>query len=203
MAEDRALILVWLIGSNMCFVAVFCFVLILAGCSKSSVTAPLTMQSAVPISVVPSSARGPAQIFTATYQDPKGGSHIAKAALSVMTNNVQPGSKSGWSTNECLIRFDLTQNAIWLAPNMGGTWGYHPVVAGSSSTLSNSQCTVMASGSSARTLGNIAIVSFKVKFAPEFAGEKQLFLQCADISGKWSANYQQPFGSFTVATPPL
>jgi hypothetical protein len=187
----------------MRFVVVFCFVLILYGCSKSWIAAPLTMQSAVPISVVPSSARGPAQIFIATYQDPKGGSHIAKAALSVMASNVQPGSKSGWSTNECLIRFDLTQNAIWLAPNMGGTWGYHPIVAGSSSTLSNSQCTVMASGSSARTLGNMAIVSFKVKFAPEFVGEKQLFLQCADINGKWSANYQQPFGSFTVATPPL
>jgi hypothetical protein len=187
----------------MRFVVACCLTLVLAGCSKPWIAAPLTMQSAVPVSVTTSSGSGSTQIFTATYRDPKGGSHIAKATLSVMASSVQPGSRPGWSTNGCLIRFDLVQNAIWLAPNMGGTWGYHPIVAGSSSTLSNSKCTVMASGSSARTLGDTIIVNFEVNFAPEFAGKKQLYLQCADASGKWSANYQQPFGSFTVATPPL
>jgi hypothetical protein len=44
-------------------------------------------------------------------------------------------------------------------------------------------------------------VSFEVKFAPEFAGEKQLYLQSGDVNDKWSANYQQPFGSFTVVVP--
>jgi hypothetical protein len=187
----------------MRFVVAYCLTLVLAGCSKSWTAAPLTMQSAVPVSVAPSSGRGSTQIFTATYRDPKGGSHIAKATLSIMASNVPPGGRPGWSTNGCLIRFDPAQNAIWLAPNMGGTWGYHPIVAGSSSTLSNSQCTVMASGSSARTLGNMVIVNFEVSFAPEFAGEKQLYLQCADVGDRWSANYQRPFGSFTVATPPL
>jgi len=173
--------------------------LLFTGCSKSWVATPLTMQSAVPVSVSPSLGRGSVQLFTATYQDSRGGSDIAKAALSVMASNIQPGSRAGWSANECLVRFDLAKNIIWLAPNMGGTWGYHPIIAGSSSTLSNSQCTVMASGSAARTLGNTATVSFEMKFAPEFAGEKQIYLQSADVSGKWSANYQQPFGSFTVA----
>jgi hypothetical protein len=187
----------------MRFVVACCLTIVLAGCSKLWIAAPLTMQSAIPVSVTPSSGSGSTQIFTATYLDPKGGSHIAKATLSVIASSVQPGSKLGWSTNGCLIRFDLTQNAIWLAPNMGGTWGYHPIVAGLSSTLSNSQCTVMASGSSARALGNMVIVNFEVNFAPEFTGKKQLYLQCADVSGKRSANYQRPFGSFTVATPPL
>jgi hypothetical protein len=183
----------------MRFLVALFFSLILEGCSKSQIAAPLTMKSAVPVSVSPSSGSGSAQMFTATYQDPRGGSHIAKAALSVMGNNVRPGGKSGWSTNECLLRIDLAKNAIWLVPNMGGTWGYHPIVAGSSSTLSNSQCTVLASGSSARILGNTVTVSFEVKFAPDFAGEKQIYLQSADVDGKWSANYQQQFGSFTVA----
>lgn len=185
----------------MRLIVALCLTLALTGCSKSWIAAPLTMQSAVPVSVAPSSGNGPTQVFTATYQDPKGGSHIANAVLSVMANSVRPGGRSGWSTNECLMRFDLAKNTIWLAPNMGGTWGYHPIVAGSSSALSNSQCTVMASGSSARTLGNMVTVSFEVKFAPEFAGEKQLYLQSGDVNDKWSANYQQPFGSFTVVVP--
>jgi hypothetical protein len=182
------------------FVAL-CLTLLIAGCSKSRTSSSLTMQSAVPVSVTPSSGNGTAQVFTATYQDPKGGSHIAKAALSVMASNVQPGGRSGWSTNQCLLRFDLARNAIWLVPNMGGTWGYHSIIAGSSSELSNSQCTVMGSGSSAHTHGNMVTVSFEVKFTPGFAGEKQLYLQSADVNDKWSANYQQPFGSFTVAAP--
>jgi hypothetical protein len=173
--------------------------LILAGCAKFWTAAPLTMKSAVPVSVSPSSGGGSTQMFTATYQDLKGGPHIANATLSVMKNNVRPGGQTGWSINECLLRFDLAKNAIWLVPNMGGTWGYHPIVAGSSSTLSNSQCSVLASGSSARIFGNIVTVSFEVKFAPEFAGEKQIYLQSADVDGKWSANYQQQFGSFRVA----
>ncbi len=185
----------------MRFLVTLCFTLLLTGCSKSWIAAPLTMKSAVPVSVSPSSGSGSTQMFTATYQDPKGGSHIAKAALSVMTNNVRPGGRSGWSTNECLLRFDLAKNAIWLVPNMGGTWGYHPIVAGSSSTLSNSQCTVLASGSSARILDNTVVVSFEVKFAPDFAGEKQIYLQSADVDGRWSANYQQQFGSFAVVVP--
>lgn len=178
-----------------------CSTLILAGCSKSWTAAPLTMKSAVPISVSRSSGSGSTQMFTATYQDHKGGLHIAEATLSVMKNNVRPGGQTGWSTNECLLRFSLAKNAIWLVPNMGGTWGYHPIVAGSSSTLSNSQCTVLASGSSARILDNTVTVSFEVKFAPNFAGEKQIYLQSADVDGKWSANYQEQFGSFTVAVP--
>jgi hypothetical protein len=184
----------------MRFVAPFCLMLMLAGCSKSWIPAPLTMHSAVPVSVAPSSSKGTAQVFTAIYQDPKGGSHIANAVLSVMTGPDRPGGRSGWSTNECLIRFDLTKSAIWLAPNMGGTWGYHSIPAGSSSALSNSQCTVMASGSSVHTLDNVATVTFEVTFSPEFAGEKLLYLQSADVDNAWSANYQQPFGSFTVTT---
>jgi hypothetical protein len=185
----------------MRFLRALCFTLTLAGCSKPWNAASITMKSAVPISVSPSSGSGSTQMFTATYQDLKGGPHIAKATLSVMKNNVRPGGQTGWSTNECLLRFDLAKNAIWLVPNMGGTWGYHPIVAGSSSTLSNSQCTVLASGSSARILDDTVTVSFEVKFAPDFAGEKQIYLQSADVDDKWSANYQQQFGSFTVAVP--
>ncbi len=122
-----------------------------------------------------------------------------------MSNNVLPGSRSKWSANECLLRYDIATNAIWLVPNIGGTWGYSSITAGSSSKMSNSQCTVIASGSSAQISGNTLTVNLEVAFPPKFAGVKQLYLGSEDVNGKWNGNYQQPFGSFTVAaaTSPL
>ena len=181
---------------------ILCCALFLSGCFKPKTAAPGT---ASPVSISPSSGRGSAQTFTATYKDPKGGSQIAEATLSIMSNNVLPGSRSKWSANECLLRYDIATNAIWLVPNIGGTWGYSSITAGSSSKMSNSQCTVIASGSSAQISGNTLTVNLEVAFPPKFAGVKQLYLGSEDVNGKWNGNYQQPFGSFTVAaaTSPL
>jgi len=181
---------------------VICCALVLNGCSNTRTTARGT---ASPVSVTPSSGRSTAQIFTAKYQDPNGGSQITKATLSIMSNNVLPGSRSKWSANECLLRYDIATNAIWLVPNMGGTWGYRSITAGSPSTLSNSQCKVVASGSSAQVSGNTVTINLEVTFSAEFAGTKQLYMGSEDVHGNWNANYQQQFGSFTVAaaTSPL
>jgi len=122
-----------------------------------------------------------------------------------MSNKVLPGSRSKWSANECLLRYDIATNAIWLVPNMGGTWGYRSIVAGSSSTLSNSQCTVVASGSSATISGDTVTINLEVTFSAQFAGTKQLYIGSEDVNGNWSAGYRRQFGSFTVAaaTSPL
>jgi hypothetical protein len=182
----------------MRFGLALCFGLLLSGCSKVRNAAPTMMQSASPVSVMLSVGIGSAQTFTAAFKDPKGGSQIAEVTLSIMSNNVLPGGKSRWSGNECLVRYDIAANAIWLVPDVGGTWGSHAITAGSSSTFSNSQCTVLASGSSAQISGNTVTVNLELKFAAEFAGTKQLYLASEDVDGNWSANYQQPFGSFII-----
>jgi hypothetical protein len=138
-------------------------------------------------------------MLTATFEDPKGGSQIAEVVVSVMSNDSVPGGKSKWSRKECLVRYDLGSNAIWLVPNMGGTWGYHSATAGSSSPVSNSQCTVVAAGSSAEVSGNTVTVRLEMTFAPEYAGAKRIFLQSEDVKGAWNADYQKVYGSFTVA----
>ena len=181
----------------MRFAVILCCTLFLSGCLNTRTAAPGT---AYPVSVSPSSGRGSEQMFTATYKDPKGGSRIAEATLSIMSNNVLPGSRSKWSAHECLLRYDIATNAIWLVPNMGGTWGYSSITAGSSSTMSNSQCTVIPSGSSAQISGNTLTVNFKMTFPARFAGTKQLYLGSEDVNGNWNSNFQQPFGSFTVTT---
>ncbi len=152
-------------------------------------------QAASPASVSPSSGSGSAQLFTATYSDANGGGDVAEGILNIMAN-VVPGT-SGWSAHECLLRYDISTNAIWLVPDAGGVWS-GPITAGSSSTLSNSQCSVLASGSSAQISGNSVIVKFLVTFTATFVGARQLYMQAEDIRGNWSLNYQQQFGSFSV-----
>jgi hypothetical protein len=172
------------------------FSLILCGCSTIRKSAP---SSASPVSAMLSVDVGSPQRFTATFKDPKGGSQIAEITLSIMSNNVLPGGRSRWSAHECLVRYDIATKAIWLVPDMGGTWGSQPMTAGSSSTFSNSQCTVMAAGSSAQTSGNTVTVNFELTFTAQFTGTKQLYMASEDVNGNWSANYQQQFASFTVA----
>lgn len=172
-----------------------CFSLILCGCSTTRRSAPVI---ASPVSAMLSVDVGSPQRFTATFKDPNGGSQIAEVTLSVMSNNVVPGGKSGWSAHECLVRYDIATNAIWLVPEMGGTWGSRPITAGSSSTFSNSQCTVMAVGSSAQVSGDTVTVNLELKFTAQFTGPKQLYMTSEDVNGNWSTNYQQQFATFAV-----
>ncbi|MGD0444980.1 MAG: hypothetical protein ABSA39_13685 [Edaphobacter sp.] len=186
----------------MRFMLVLCSCLVLGGCSTTRNFVPAATQSASPTSAMLSVAAGSPQRFKATFKDPKGGSHIGEVTVSIMTDKVVPGGRSRWSANECLMRYDIASNAIWLVPDIGGTWGSHPIIGGSSSTFSNSQCTVVASGSSVEVSGDTVTVYLELKFPPQFIGTKQLYLASADVDGKWSANYQQQFGSFMIAAAP-
>lgn len=152
-------------------------------------------QSAFPLSVTPSSGSGSAQSFLVSFSDSNGASDMQEGVLNIMSN-VVPGTP-GWSANECLLRYDIATNAIWLVPDAGGTWS-GPITAGTSSTLGNSQCTVMASGSSEQLAGNTVTVTFLVTFTAGFAGAKQLYMEAEDAAGNWSTNYQQQFGNFSV-----
>jgi hypothetical protein len=186
-------------GSGLCFVLALCPIIALGGCSRTRSLTPGATQSASPVSATLLVDADSPQRFTATFRDPKGGSNMSEVTISIMRDKVVPGGRSRWSVNECLVRYDIATNAIWLVPDVGGTWGSHSIAGGSSSSFSNSQCTVMASGSSVEISGDTVTVFLELKFTPQFVGPKQLYLQSADVNGKWSANYQQQFSSFIVA----
>jgi hypothetical protein len=169
----------------------------LVGCRR---VAPMRMDSSIPVSVVVSPVEGSGQRITATFQDPKGGGDIRTVTLSVMSDGLQPGGQKRWSAKQCLMRYDLQAQELSLVPNMGGMWGAHPAKAGSAEEVKNSQCTVMAAGASSQVEGKSLMVNLVVEFAPEFSGEKRIYLQSEDAAGVWSANYQQAFGSLTVAS---
>jgi hypothetical protein len=179
------------------FVAVsIVFGVLLVGCRR---VAPMRMDSSTPVGVVISPDGGLRQSFTATFQDPKGGSHIREVTVTVMSGALRPGDQKKWSANECVMRYDVAAQEIALVPNIGGMWGTHPVKVGSSAMLKNSQCTVMVTEASSQVSGKTLTVQLAVEFAPEFAGEKRVYLSSEDAEGVWSANYQQAFGSLTVA----
>ena len=179
------------------FVAVsIVFGVLLVGCRR---VAPMRMDSSVPVAVAISPDGELGQRFTATFQDPKGGSHIRDVTVSVMSGALRPGDQKKWSANECLMRYDVQAQEILLVPNVGGMYGTHAAKAGGSATLKNSQCAVVAAGASSQVLGKTLTVKLAVEFAPEFAGEKRVYLSSEDAEGVWSANYQQAFGSLTVA----
>lgn len=171
---------------------------IFAGCSKHPNAGVPKETSAYPVSATLLVSTGSAQRFTATFQDAGGGSHVKEVTFSIMSDRVLPGGKSHWSANQCLLRYDIATNAIWLVPDVGGTWGSHSITAGSPSTFSNSQCVVIASGSSAQISRNIVTINLELEFTPEFAGTKQIYLATADVNDKWSDDYQKQFGEFTI-----
>jgi len=158
------------------------------------------MDSSAPVSVVISPGEGLGQRVTATFQDPKGGGHIREVTVSVMSDGLRPGDQRQWSAKQCLMRYDVQAQEIDLVPNMGGMWGTHAAKVGSSAMVKNSQCTVMAAGASSQVVGRSLTVNLLVEFSPEYAGEKRVYLQSEDAKGVWSANYQQAFGSLTVAS---
>jgi hypothetical protein len=177
-------------------VAIACGAL-LTGCRR---VAPMRMDSSTPVSAVISPGEGSGQRVTATFQDPKGGGHIREVTVSVMSDGLRPGDRGRWSAKQCLMRYDVLAQEIDLVPNVGGMWGTHAAKVGSAAMLKNSQCTVMAAGASSEIEGKSLTVSLVVEFAPEFSGEKRVYLQSEDAEGVWSANYQQVFGSLKVAS---
>src|SRR5246500_3644136 len=160
-------------------------------------SASMHAQSASPLSVTPGSSSGSAQLFSVTISDPNGAGDVAEGVLNIMSN-VVPGT-TGWSAHECLLRYDFATNNIWIVPDAGGAWS-GPITAGSSATLTNSQCTVFAAGSFKQSSGNSVTANFQVTFTGGFAGAKQLYLEGEDIRGSWNTNFQQQFGSYTVST---
>jgi hypothetical protein len=169
----------------------------LAGCRR---VAPMRMDSSIPVSVTISPSGGLGQRLAAVFEDPKGGGHIRTVTVSVMSDGVRPGGQERWSRKQCLIRYDVEAQEINLVPNMGGVWGSHAAKVGSPAAVKNSQCTVMAAGASSQVEGKSLTVNLVVEFAPEFSGEKGVYLSSEDAAGVWSGNYQREFGRLTVAS---
>lgn len=159
--------------------------------ATNSSTPPLTGSASVPFrlvaapsvgTVIPSSASGVSQVFTATYADTGGGANLNRRLM--LINATLNGAGA------CYLQAD--PSGIYLV-NDAGSGLLGPLTG--SGTLANSQCTLNGSGTSLVNSGNISTLTASVLFKPLFAGTKAIYLFADDsVTGTGFSN----LGTFTV-----
>jgi len=162
-----------------------------------SVSGTVHAQSVNPVSISPSSASGSMQAFIATYTDPNSAMDIQSLSLFIM-NGVAPDSESGWSTNECILNTTISSGVIRLVQDAGGAFLSNTAIAGTDQTVSNSQCTVLATLSTVIISGNSVTVKFFVTFTAAFRGAKQLYLSAENQEDDDNVSVLTQVGSYNV-----
>ena len=143
--------------------------------------------------VFPSSGSGSEQTFTTVYSDET--TQIKSVYL-----NLKSSANNTTAANACKLRYDLGTADIALV-NDAGTRYSPPITSGSTTPLSNSQCTVYGVGTSATSFGNYVVAYFNVSFAAGFDGEKEMTMFGEDETGTFSFS-NQSVGTYTVTAPP-
>jgi M6 family metalloprotease-like protein len=126
------------------------------------------------VSVTPSSGTGLTQAFTAKYSDPAGAADLDY--VKILFN----GSVNG--VNGCYVTYSPASNALYLENNADSS-ELGPITPGSSSTLSNSQCTLSGTGSSATKSGNTLSVTYNLTFSTTFESAQKLYLYAISNGG--------------------
>ncbi len=135
------------------------------------------------VSLSPSSASGNTQVFTAVYSDPLGATVLNRRLF--LINSVLSAASA------CFVQVDPTgtylvndTDSALLGPLTG------------TGTLSNSQCTLNGTGTSAVNSGITSTVTASLTFKAAFAGAKSIFMYTDDSAGN-NSNWQL-LGSYTA-----
>jgi hypothetical protein len=139
------------------------------------------------VSITPASGSGAAQVFSAVWSDPNGGTDIARAE--VLIHSVQ---SAAWA---CYVQVRPAQGTLALAADEGGGW--ITVQAGSAATASNSQCILRGAGSSIQVTGTSMFAQLDIGFKPGFNGAKSIWANAVDAAELYSSS--PLLGSYTVA----
>jgi hypothetical protein len=144
---------------------------------------PATPAFPSPISINPSAGRGAAQSFTLVYQDATAATNLATTQL--LINDALDGR------NACYLGYVLSSNLLVLVNDAGAAGGPYAgiLVLGTPGAISNSQCTVESSGTSANANGQTLTLTVNVSFSPTFTGRKIAYLgvQSSTANSGWYA----------------
>jgi len=141
------------------------------------------------VSLSPSSGGGLSQIFTLTVSDPNGAANITSGIFVV--NPALTGA------NSCYMSFNPAANALYLFDDASNTW--QTVVAGSSTTVTNSRCSLSGTGMTISANGNSLVITLPMSFAPGYTGVHNFYAYLADASGL-NSGWASP-GTWTVSPP--
>jgi len=97
----------------------------------------------------------------------------------------------------CFLMYNRGTNGLYLMNDAGTAW-LSPVNPGTLASVSNSQCTLLASGSSISGSGNTVTLRFNLAYQTGFAGVKSLYLAVFDLSSAGTG--WQSMGTTTIGT---
>jgi Beta-propeller repeat len=142
--------------------------------------------------ITPASGSGNGQAFAARYFTSTGNAAISRAYLLVNT------SING--TGGCLIEYAPATNSFRAIANDGATWSA-PVIAGTATTIGNSQCTLNTAASSGSATSGAGTtntnVNYSLSFAQSFAGAKNVYLLAISENSGLNSGWIQS-GTWTV-----
>jgi hypothetical protein len=137
------------------------------------------------VSVSPSSGSGMSQTFTFVFSDTGGAGDLLQQFVLFNTSLALASS--------CLPVYG--GSTVYLMNDAVSGW-LGPITLGSSSTLSNSQCTISGSGSSVSLSGNTLTLTLAISFSSAFAGGKTIYIQTNTREGLDTS--MQARGSWTI-----
>jgi hypothetical protein len=118
------------------------------------------------VSVAPVSGSGMSQTFAFTASAPGGAATL---------NDIYVVVESGLTgVNSCYIEYNSLANTVRLAANSGISWPA-PAAVGSSTPMSNSQCTLNTAAVTASAVGNSVTVNLPLTFTAGYSGAKNLY----------------------------
>jgi len=138
--------------------------------------------------VNPAQGSGSSQTFTFTFTDSKGWQDLG--VVNILINNALDG-RSG-----CYLAYSRPFSVLYLV-NDAGTALLPGLILGSAGSVSNSQCSIAAAGSSASGSGNTLTVTLNVSFAAGFDGNQVIYIAARDNLDVNTSGWQ-PMGSWTV-----
>ena len=118
------------------------------------------------ISVSPGRTTGSTQTLTLTFSDTKGAQDLG--VVNVLINNFLDGRQA------CYIAYSQPFKVLYLVGDAGGGLSAG-LMLGGSGTVSNSQFTVSASGSSAALSGNTLTLVLQTTFSSAFDGNRVIY----------------------------
>jgi hypothetical protein len=146
-----------------------------------TVTAPTNS-----ITVSPSSGSGYTKTFVFTYSI----TNLAQEHL-LFNSSLNP-------VGACYLYYDQPSQMLYMANDQASAFS-QSAAPSSSTTLSNSQCTIPMSAVSVSISGNTTTITLMIDFSAVFAGAKNIYVNTVNTSGV--AGTAQQIGSWSVTAP--
>jgi len=134
-------------------------------------TVPATNPAPAQLFVTPNTGSGSQQSFSFVFADPNGASDIFLSQ--VLFNNVL-NTNSG-----CWIQFYQSTNELRLINDNSSAF-FGPITPGGGSSIQNSQCILLGSGSAVSSNGALLTVTLNVFFKPGFSGGRNVYATVRD-----------------------